>query len=167
MKIFPLTEGYLEFVRKVRNNSLINKYLFTDANISKEDQEKWYRRFLKDKSHLVFIAFDNVPVGYGQIKNIDYLKNSCELGFCITPEHQGKGYGKILIKKLIGYVFRELDLNYIYLEVFTDNIKAIELYKKCGFVEEKILDKRILKNSDIKNILVMSLMRKGKINDKD
>ncbi len=149
----------MEFVRRVRNNPRVNKYLFTDIYISKEDQKKWYRKLLRDKKHFVFIAFDDVPVGYGQVKNIDYITHSCELGFCIAPEYQGKGYGTMLIKELIEYAVKELDVHRLYLEAFTDNEKAIKLYKKCGFKKEKILHERIFKDGSFKDVVVMSIIR--------
>jgi RimJ/RimL family protein N-acetyltransferase len=73
LKLLPLKKEYIEFVRRVRNDPQVNKYLFTDAHISKEEQERWYRKQLRDKKNLVLIAFADVPVGYCQVKNIDYV----------------------------------------------------------------------------------------------
>lgn len=159
LKLLPLNKEHLEFVRKVRNDPRVNKYLFTDIHISREDQKKWYSKLLNDKKHFVFIAFDDIPIGYGQIKDIDYINRSCELGFCIAPEHQGKGYGKMLVKELIEYVVRELNMCRIYLETFSDNKKAIKLYKKYGFKKEKILHDRVYKDGSLKDIVVMSIIR--------
>ncbi|GAI40414.1 unnamed protein product, partial [marine sediment metagenome] len=88
LKLLPLKRKYLEFVREVRNDPEVNRYLFTDARISREEQERWYRRQLRDKKTLVFIALADVPVGYCQVKNIDHTNHSCELGFCVAPKHQ-------------------------------------------------------------------------------
>ena len=159
LKLLPLNKEHLEFVRKVRNNPRINKYLFIDAHISKKDQEDWYKKLLEDKKHFVFIAFDGVPVGYGQVKNIDCVTCSCELGFCVAPEYQSKGYGAMLIKKLTEYVVREFDMRRLYLKAFADNKKAIELYKKCGFRKEKILHDKIFKDGNFKDVVVMSIIR--------
>lgn len=159
LKLLPLNKEHLEFVREVRNDPRVNKYLFTDIHISKEDQKKWYRKLLEDKKYFVFIAFDDVPVGYGQVKNIDYVTRSCELGFCIAPEYQGKGYGAMLIKELTEYVVRELDMRCLYLEAFADNKKGIKLYEKCGFRKEKILHDKIFKDGNFKDVVIMSVIR--------
>lgn len=158
LKLLPLKKEYIEFVRTVRNDPRVNKYLFTDAHISKEDQEKWYRKQQRDKKNLMFIAFADAPVGYCQVKNIDYVNRSCELGFYIAPEYQNKGYGTILVKELIKYVTEKLNPHRLYLELFADNEKAIRLYEKCGFRNEGILRDRIFKNGRFRDVMVMSFI---------
>jgi len=156
----PLKKQYIEFLRKVRTHPEINKYLFTDVHNSKKEQEKWYKNsYLKDKNCLIFIAFDKeIPIGYGQINHIDCLNRSCEVGFCVAPEFQGKGYGKILTKKIINYAIEKLKMHRIYLEVFTTNKKAIKLYKKVGFRKEGILRDRVFKNKKFHDVLLMSVI---------
>ena len=158
MKLLPLKKEYIEFVRRVRNDPRVNKYLFTDAHISKEEQENWYRKQLRDKKNPVFIAFADVPVGYCQVKNIDYVNRSCELGFCTAPEYQNKGYGTILVKELIKYVTEKLNMHRLYLEVFADNEKAIRLYERCGFRNEGILRDNVYKNGRFRDVMVMSYL---------
>ncbi|MCK4787545.1 MAG: GNAT family N-acetyltransferase, partial [Desulfobacteraceae bacterium] len=56
-----------------------------------------------DATQLVFIPFADVPIGFAQIKNINHIGRSCEVGFCIGPKYQGRGYGTKLIKELVNY----------------------------------------------------------------
>ncbi len=158
----PLKKNYIEFLRKVRTNPKINKHLFTDVYNSSEKQKKWYKDdYLKDKSYLIFIAFDGkTPIGYGQINHIDYHNYSCEVGFCVAPEFQGRGYGKILTKRIINYSIKELKMHRIYLEVFTTNKKAIKLYEKIGFKKEGVLKDKVFKNGKFHNVLLMSIIAK-------
>ena len=158
MKLLPLKKEYLEFVREVRNNPQVNKHLFTDAYISKENQEKWYRRLQRDKNSLVFVAITDEPVGYCQVKNIDYVDHSCELGFCIAPEYQDKGYGTSLTSELVNYATKKLNMHRLYLEVFADNEAAIKLYEKSGFRKEGILRDNIFKNGIFHDVVVMSFI---------
>jgi len=158
----PFKKQYIEFLRKVRTHPDINKYLFTDVHNSKKEQEKWYKNvYLKDKSCLIFIALDKkIPIGYGQINHIDYLNHSCEVGFCVAPEFQGRGYGKILTKKIINYTIEELKMHRVYLEVFRINKRAIKLYEKIGFKKEGILRDKIFKNKKFHDVLIMSIISK-------
>lgn len=137
---------------------MVNKYLFTDAHISKEDQERWYRKQQRDKNNLVFVAVDDVPVGYCQVKNIDLVNRSCELGFYVAPEYQGKGYATMMVRDLVNYATSELNVHRFYLEVFADNEKAINLYKKCGFIKEGILRDKILRAGRFRDVVVMALI---------
>jgi UDP-4-amino-4,6-dideoxy-N-acetyl-beta-L-altrosamine N-acetyltransferase len=160
--IIPLKKRYLEFLRRVRNHPEINKYLYKDVKISKKAQEKWYKNcYLKDKTYLIFIAFDDkIPIGYGQINHIDRINGSCEVGFCLSPEMQGKGYGEFLVKKIIDYAIKKLNLHRICLEVFVTNERAIKLYEKCGFEKEGILKDKIFKHNKFHDVLVMSIIVK-------
>jgi len=51
--------------------------------------------------------------------------------FGIRPEHQGKGYSKILLKESLN--FARNTGKQIKLEVHKNNIKVVELYRKGGF----------------------------------
>ena len=37
---------------------------------------------------------------------------------------------------LTRFAMQELDLRYLYLEVFENNARALEVYRDCGFIEE-------------------------------
>lgn len=162
LKLVPLRRRYLEFVREVRNDPRVSEYLFTDVYISKEGQERWYRKQTRDKKSLVFVALADGPIGYCQVKNIDHANYSCELGFCLAPEHQGKGYGARLVKELINYVTEKLNMHRLYVEVFADNQRAISLYERCGFAKEGMLRDKVLKRGDFKDVIIMGLItRKG------
>ncbi len=160
--LIPLKKRYLEFLRRIRNHPEINKYLYKDVKISKKAQKKWYENYyLNNKTYLMFVLLDDkIPVGYGQINHIDRANSSCEVGFCLSPEVQGKGYGGILVKKIIDYAIKKLNLHRIYLEVFITNKRAIKLYEKCGFEKEGVLKDKIFKHNKFHDVLVMSIIVK-------
>jgi len=83
---------------------------------------------------------------------------SCELGFCIKPEFQSKGYGKALVDKLISHGFNVLKMHRIYLEVFVDNKRAWKIYEKYGFKKEGILRDKVFKDGVFKDVLIMSII---------
>jgi RimJ/RimL family protein N-acetyltransferase len=53
-----------------------------------------------------------------------------------SSAERGKGYGGEAILILLNYFFNELDYFRVTLNVFAPNIRAHNLYKKVGFVEE-------------------------------
>lgn len=53
--------------------------------------------------------------------------------FLISSQYQGMGYGKEGINILIKHLYEEFGYKKIYLSVYDNNIKAIDLYKKIGF----------------------------------
>jgi ribosomal-protein-alanine N-acetyltransferase len=72
---------------------------------------------------------------------IDYLS--------VSKKHQGRGVASFLLKKAI-YIAKSKKLKKLYLEVKNDNIPAIRLYLKNGFIitstyEKKLGDNKITK----------------------
>jgi len=162
LNLVLLKKQYLEFLRKTRNDPRVAEHLFTDVHITKEAQEKWYSQcYLKDETYLIFIAIDgSLLVGYGQIIHADSVNHSCELGFCIAPEFHSRGYGELLVRQLIEYAFEELKMHRVYLEVFAINVRAQDIYEKCGFKREGVLRDKILKNDRFRDVLVMSIIKR-------
>jgi diamine N-acetyltransferase len=155
LRIADIKAKDLEFLRRVRNDPSINEFLFSNANISKQEQRGWYKRYLKDDSTLIFVAYDAVPVGYCQITNIDDRNHSCELGFCIAPEFQGKGYGKALVIKTLKYTTSKLHMHRVYVEVLADNLRALKLYRECGFNFEGYLRHKVFKDGRYRDVVIM------------
>jgi len=153
---------HLEFLRRLRNDPSISRQLFSQSvPISLEEQELWYERYLNEKNCLLLLAgveeSDN-PVGYVQLKNVDHINRSVELGFYMAPEHQGRGVGTAVVEKLVEFAGVNLNMHRICLEVFATNKKAIHVYEKCGFVREGILRDRIVKDGCFKDVVVMSII---------
>ncbi|HIC87772.1 MAG TPA: GNAT family N-acetyltransferase [Aquificae bacterium] len=97
----------------------------------------------------IFLFLFNIPLGF-----ITYYKVLDEihiLNFVIKKNYQNKGYGKLLLKMFL-YLYENKTF---FLEVFKDNIKAINLYKKFNF---KIIGERknFYKNKDA---YIMTLKR--------
>ena len=62
--------------------------------------------------------------------------HTVRLGFIIVDESlRGKGYGKELIRKTIGYARKNLNATSISLGVFKNNPSALHCYKSVGFKE--------------------------------
>ncbi|MDP4552857.1 GNAT family N-acetyltransferase [Alkalihalobacillus macyae] len=51
----------------------------------------------------------------------------------MDEQYQGKGYGRIAMKKLIGIVSRKFEVTDIYLSIVEENRIAYNLYKSMGF----------------------------------
>lgn len=115
-----------------------------DINSLKEIFEEY-----KDNYHLVISDFtkiytytvDNKIVGF---LVFDIMYEKCEIvDIYVSEEYRRRN----IAYELINEIERDFNLENITLEVSTDNIKAINLYKKLGF-EEASIRKNYYKDSD-------------------
>ncbi len=63
-------------------------------------------------------------------------KHAMGLGICVAKEWQGRGVGTALMTALTDYADRWANVLRIELTVYTDNTRAIALYRRHGFVTE-------------------------------
>lgn len=76
------------------------------------------------------IKLDGQPIGYCILKRLDSLP---EIGINLDQPHWGKGYGhQSLI--LLEMEAKKLGIRKLYLRVFLDNLRAIRLYEKMGYL---------------------------------
>ena len=60
-------------------------------------------------------------------------------GFVVRPEQRGRGYGRQILEEAIRIIRAEGGKE-ITLEVETDNVNAIGLYRSCGFLVKTTYD---------------------------
>jgi RimJ/RimL family protein N-acetyltransferase len=74
------------------------------------------------------------PVGVCGLHGVDWLHRQAELGLFIGhADFRGSGYGSDVVRTLVRWCFRTLNLHRVHLRVFEDNAPAIRCYEKCGF----------------------------------
>lgn len=110
-----------------------------------------------------FIIADRGTEQYiGQIDlfHIDWKNRCAELGMVIgnTLLHN-QGIGTAAIKLLQRFVFLELNLHRLQLEVHDFNLPAIRCYAKCGFQEEGRLRKKHFSRGNYSDIICMSILQ--------
>lgn len=114
---------------------LINKFLGTMKE-GKTTFRYFENRSLEViKNHLITVLLvnDNLPIAYGHLDKED---NDVWLGIAVSDNYRGKGYGEKMLKYLIKYA-KVKNIQQIKLSVDNNNIPAINLYKKYGFIEYK------------------------------
>ncbi len=77
----------------------------------------------------VLLYENDLPIGYG---HLDKDGENTWLGICISQHKKNKGYGKLVMNKLIS-VAHDQKIPLIKLSVDTKNIEAVNLYEKFGF----------------------------------
>jgi RimJ/RimL family protein N-acetyltransferase len=88
-------------------------------------------------------------------------KNQCALfGMMIGEvEEWGKGHGSEALALALGFAFDTLNLARVYLEVFPDNVHAIRMYEKAGFVREGLFRSHVYRLGGFSDVIYMGLLR--------
>jgi ribosomal protein S18 acetylase RimI-like enzyme len=124
---------------KIDTSNINLLYDFINLNIS--PFFRYYNKrepLLIIKNHIYTVLLSDTSkniVGYG---HIDY-ENVNWIGLCVLDEYRGLGYGKSILAHLINHAI-SLNIEKLYLTVDNDNMIAINLYKKYGFLDDHIYD---------------------------
>ncbi len=90
----------------------------------------------RDKTEFAIEA-DGECIGSCGLFEIDENSRQAELGIVIGDiEYWGRGCGREAVSLLLDYAFRQRNLRRVWLEVHSENERAIRAYRACGFIEE-------------------------------
>lgn len=128
-----------------------------------EDEEKWVatNSAMNDKYSFAIETKDTCEyIGGCGINEVDW-KNSCvTVGIVIgNKKYLGKGYGTDAMNVLLSFIFDEMNIHKVNLNVYAFNERAIKSYIKCGFVTEGVLRQEIFKNGKYHDEIKMGLLR--------
>jgi len=126
-------------VLKMRNHSEVRKWMYIQDSISNIEHFNFIRSLEGDVDRRCFlIKQKEIIIGSVNFANIRGNKPAI-FGFYANPFEQILGAGRILELTSLHFIFRELNLSKLTLEVFSDNKQVVNLHKKFGFeiVSEK------------------------------
>lgn len=123
--------------------------------------EDEYTYNLNLDNDLMILAYTDQIVGIVTIQVSTRRKNLHvgTLAIAIDKHYSGKGIGKTLMSKAIGWFNSNERLTRLQLFVRTDNSKAISLYKKLGFMTEGELRNDTYMDGKYYNVYPMSLLK--------
>ena len=129
-----------------------------------ENQHKeWFETIQHRNDTVIFgirLREANTLIGTCQLHSINYVHRNAELQIRIGEVAQrGHGYGKEAVKLLLDFAFKDLNLNRVYLHVFSNNTAAIQTYKKAGFSQEGILRQSAHIDGQYVDVHVMGILR--------
>lgn len=110
-----------------------------ETNYSIEEEKKIIENHLKNSGSLFIVAeIEKKVLGLLEFENGPF-KKTCHAGIFtmfILKEWREIGIGNLLLKTLIVWAEKNPILKKITLAVFSTNERALNLYKKFGFIEE-------------------------------
>lgn len=151
-----ITEQDIPYINSIRNK-YSNTYLHDSRTFTNEEALQWYK---KTKPTFYIINYLSVKIGYFRTSNYDINNKHLCIGCDISPQFTNQGLGHLAYKAFLEFIFRELDLNKVYLEVLATNKRAIHLYEKLGFILEGTKREEVLKESGYVDSIIYSMLKK-------
>lgn len=103
-------------------------------------------------------------LGTVSLKNVNRLDNSAEYAISMRKVAHGTGAACEATKQVLFKAFNELQLNRVYLNVLSENIRAIRFYEKMGFVKEGEFRQALFKAGKYMNLMWYSVLKSDYIN---
>lgn len=112
------------------------------------------------KGYMIEEKESSKTVGIISLINIDYKNRSAECIIDIGVKSiWGKGIGKSAISLILEFAFNELNLHRVYLQVYSFNERALNLYQKMGFVMEGRLRQTLYRFGIWHDTILMSILK--------
>jgi len=161
-KIRPLTLEDLDNIMTwVNDPEVIGRYAYFKEPISREKEAKWLKAKLESEVDLIYAIenADGIYLGNCAIEKIHWPAKHGRLSITIgNKKERGKGHGSRAINLLLDQAFNEHNLHRIYLIVAVDNQRGINLFKKCGFIEEGRLRDHYIINDNHVDMFIMGII---------
>lgn len=138
VRIRPLREGDLEYLRKWRNNKEMSTFLRPIGEITSEMQKQWFERECDDQTSATFAIeeIDELNRIVGSVAVYDINGTEAEVGKIVVgdPDAKGKkiGYYGLLLAMYVGY--EKLGIEKFLGEVHEDNMSAKTNDLRAGFI---------------------------------
>ena len=147
------------------NDPEVNEGLAVYLPMSLRDEEQWFERISQreqEEKPMVIEIREGAGwklVGNCRVFNIEWTPRSAELGIMIGEKSiWNQGYGTETMQLLLQHGFETLNLNRIYLRVYSTNPRAIRAYEKAGFVMEGTLRQAVYKHGKYADVHIMSVL---------
>ncbi len=145
--------------RKVQNNLRDGlPYPYTE-----QDGKDYISDMLSANEYDTFafaVTADNKVVGsIGVFRQGNIHRQTAELGYYVAEEYWSRGIMTEAIKQICEYVFSKSNILRIYAEPFAYNIASCRVLEKAGFQYEGTLRSNAVKNGEVIDMKMYSLLR--------
>lgn len=114
----------------------------------------------KNTTFAFAITVNDVAVGsIGVFRKDNIHSRTAEMGYYISEEFWAKGLGTNAVKAVCNYIFNNTDIIRIFAEPFAYNTASCRILEKNGFVCEGTLRCNAIKNGQIVDMKMYSLVK--------
>lgn len=161
IELKDMTQDDIEMVRNWRNSPDVARYMYTEDQITAEQQQRWFDKIKNDLTCRYWVIWYNEkPLGVASLMGINKELSSCYWAFYLGDVSvQGAGIGSKVEYNVLEYVFNELKLNKLRCEVLTFNDKVITMHEKFGFRREAFYRQHVKKEGKWQDAVGLAMLR--------
>jgi len=132
-----------ELIRFISIVGCESKFLTYDPDeykIRNIDEKKFIRSFRKSDNQAILIGrVQNEIVGHLVFRSgiLQRVRHIGEAGISVSKKNWGIGIGTLMMNALLDWAKKSKVIRKVKLRVRSDNNRAIAVYKKVGFIEER------------------------------
>jgi diamine N-acetyltransferase len=142
----PLEYSDLPLTLSWRNLDHIRIWFFHSEIITLQDHKEWFNRYSElDNDFIFMILYEQKPVGQISLYNIDWEGKNGEYGRLMIGDAsaRGKNIARTATNLMINLAFDTFKLEEVHLFVKKENVAAIVVYLRCGFIIKDCHDDEI------------------------
>lgn len=109
--------------------------------------------------HFAIVNESDQYEGTISLKNFNFQAGNAEYAICLRSSAQHKGAAAQATKEILKLAFQKYNLERVYLSVLSDNMKALQMYEKAGFIYEGELRRHLFLNGEYKNLKCYSMLK--------
>jgi len=161
-----MEERDLAALQAYYTDPLYLRYLPNTAWTSLEDAHAWFHRLdarRREGAALQFVIEDKATgavLGICLLFNLDDGSQRAELGYALGPAHQGKGYAREAVKRLIEFAFDELGLRRLDATVDPRNAASARVLTDFGFVHEGTKRENVVMKGEVVSSALYGLLQR-------
>lgn len=157
--------GMLEWMTDpdIRKNFRFSSDKVEEKNVLSFIQNSRMALLSPEEGHTIHYAIadekNDEYLGTISLKEISISNKNAEYAISLRRKAQGNGIAIEATKEILKLAFGEYNLERVYLNVFSDNIRAIKLYEKCGFLFEGEFRNHLLVEGEYKSLKWYSMLK--------
>lgn len=163
VQLIALDEECFDLTLKWINDPGIRMFTGAKFPVSKFEHESWFKSKALDKFNKTFaiqIIETKQIIGLVGNSGFDPLNRSTYPFIYIgEKENQGKGIGQEAFSLLTNFCFEVLNVHRVYGYLFEYNLASKNMFEKCGYKLEGVLQQHWYKDGKYHNVLVMGKVK--------
>ena len=126
-----------EDVWRWRNDPLVRRFSFSQAEIPLLSHRVWFEEKIRNKNTVMFIFEDDQGAKVGQVRFEIMRDNTALISVNMNPQYMGQGFGTYVIVEATRTLIKENPMIVsVQAEVLEDNVVSQKVFQKAGYLLE-------------------------------